>query len=452
VITCRFFARGAPGMRGRPTPHAQRLKYSMLRPLVSVVVSLLLAAAPRLRAQHAGHDMGAMGHDSTRSSAHVMAQAIPLFTRADPTAGGAPANQFLLTQLLLMGRASFWRGHGALDAALNGEGLTMPDGELNTGAHGEGFVDRRHPHTYVHELMLSVQGRLAPVSYSLSAGRGFAAFGTDDPMMRPLVKYPINHHLSQILERLTLTGAVRAGALIVEGSTFGGDEPEEPSSLPVARRFGDSWSARATLLPRAGIELQGSYARVASPEQPTGFGLDQRKQSYSVRTISEDGSRYALAEWSRTVERDHDRDAGVFGYESALVEGSVHAGAAKVALRLEQTERPEEERLDEPFRTPRPAGDLGIHGITRWRVATLQVAAPAVTAGWLSGFPFVEGAVLDAAPRNASALFTPERVYGTSRFWMLTAGVRLRAGTAHARMGRYGVALPGGPAIGSLAR
>ena len=42
--------------------------------------------------------------------------------------------------------------------SLNLEGATMSNGELNTGALGEGFVDRRHPHTYLHEGVLSVLG------------------------------------------------------------------------------------------------------------------------------------------------------------------------------------------------------------------------------------------------------------------------------------------------------
>lgn len=423
-----------------------------MRRRICVLLPLAVLTVHRTaRGQHEGHDVTTRG-DSARHGAHVMAQVIPLVTRADPSAGGTAHTQAALTQLLVAGRATFWHGRAALDAALNGEGLTMPDGELNTGAHGEGFVDRRHPHTYVHELMLSAQGRVRAVSFSASLGRGFAAFGTDDPMMRPLVKFPINHHLSQILERASLTGAVRTARVIVEGSTFGGDEPTEPSSLPEMKRFGDSWSTRVTLLPRAGVELQGSYARVASPEQVAGFGLDQRKQSYSARAITRDGNRYVLAEFSRTVDRDHDRDLAVFGYESALVEGALRAHSLRLALRLEQTERPEEERLDDPYRTPRPGTDLSIHGITRWRVATLHLAAPAVTAGPLSGFPFVEGAYLHAASRDERALFTPARLYGTSRFYMLTAGVRVRAGAAHARMGRYGVALPGGPAIGTMAR
>src|SRR5688572_28895336 len=101
----------------------------------------------------------------------------------------------------------------------------MARGELSTGAFGEGYVDRRHPHTYLHELIVTGSGSAGPVAFSVSGGRGFAPFGTDDPMMRPFEKYPINHHLAQILERALLMGALRLGPAMVEAATFGGDEP-----------------------------------------------------------------------------------------------------------------------------------------------------------------------------------------------------------------------------------
>jgi hypothetical protein len=280
------------------------------------------------------------------------------------------------------------------------------------------------------------------VRYSLSVGRGFAAFGTDDPMVRPLVKYPLNHHLAQILERGLATVAVRAGPFIAEGSSFGGDEPIGPSSFPRASRLGDSWSTRGTWLPFAGAEVQVSYARVASPEEPSGSGLDQRKQSASARYVSADLRRYAMVEWARTREHDAIRDRDVFSFQGFLAEGSYAVGPARVSMRLEQAERPEEDRLADPFHTPVPATDLSINGITRWRVATLDLTAPPVTASVLFGFPFVEVARLAASPVNPLALFTPTRLYGTSRFWMFTAGVRLQLGAAHLRMGRYGAAIP----------
>jgi hypothetical protein len=379
-----------------------------------------------------------------------MAQAIPVLTHAQNTAEAADLTEANLSQAAVMGRANLLSGHLGLDATLNAEGLTMEGGELSTGAFGEGYVDRRHPHTYLHEAVVSGLGALGPLAFSLSAGRGFAAFGTDDPMVRPFEKYPINHHLSQILERSVVTGALRSGPAILEGSTFGGDEPTSPGSLPLVRRLGDSWSVRATALPAPGVELQGSYARVASPEQREGFGLDQRKQSLSARLISANGGRYLLAEWARTVERDHNRNEDVFAYESALLEGSATVRGVSLALRLEQTERPEEERLGDPFRVSRPAADLAISGVTRWRTVTVALMLPSPILGPVRGYPFIELEGANARANDARSVFDARSYYGSSSPWMLTAGVRLRFGPLHARMGRYGVALPAGPPIRAL--
>ena len=425
------------------------MRMPVARTAVLLAAATALASA-RLHAQHAGHVM--MDTSTTpRSTMHVMAQAIPLFTRAAPTAGGNAGSQLAVSQVLVMARLGFWHDRGAIATTLDAEGLTIPNGEFDTGAYGEGFVDRRHPHTYVHELMVTGRGVIGAASWSAAGGRGFAPFGTDDPMMRPLEKFPVNHHLSQILERLAAIGALRLGPAMLEAAAFGGDEPTHPASVPRLDRFGDSWSVRGTVLPTHATELQASYARVASPEDVTGAGLGQRKRSISARYIGPGGGRYVLAEWAKTVDHDASRNEDAFGYESVLVEGAVRAGPLGIALRLEQSERPEEGRLAEPFRTPRPASDLSINGITQWRVATLQLAAPGTSIHRVSGVPFMELARLWAGARDARSVATPDRLYGTSRLWMLTAGVRLRAGDAHARMGRYGVADIDGPAIGTLA-
>jgi hypothetical protein len=413
-----------------------------------------LATSPAVvHGQHEGHG-APMASDSAygqrRNAWHLMAQAIPVVTHAANTAEGADPTEGYVTQAAAMGRGDLLSGILRLEATLNAEGLTMARGELSTGAFGEGYVDRRHPHTYLHELVASGLGAIGPLAFSLSAGRGFAAFGTDDPMMRPFEKYPINHHLSQILERPMVTGAIRFGPAILDASTFGGDEPTSPSSAPLLRRLGDSWSVRATALPVSGVEVQGSYARVASPEQREGFGLDQRKRSVSARLISGDGGRYLLAEWARTVDWDHGRRESVFAYESALVEGAASVGAVSLALRFEQTERAEEERTSDPFRVPRPAPDLGISGITRWRTATVALMLPSPISGPLRGYPFVEVERASARARDALSVFDAESFYQSRSPWMLTAGVRLRFGPPHARMGRYGVAVPQGPFIRAL--
>lgn len=423
-------------------------------PTTALVATLAsLAAAPAVaHGQHAGHETPA-ATDTARTRPdrwHLMAQAIPVVTYAANTAEGADLTEGYVTQAAAMGRGDLLGGHLRLVATLNAEGLTMARGELSTGAFGEGYVDRRHPHTYLHELVASGLGAVGPVAFSVSAGRGFAAFGTDDPMLRPFEKYPINHHLSQILERPMVTAAIRLADVIVDASTFGGDEPTSPSATPVMRRLGDSWSVRATALPRGGLELQGSYARVASPEQREGFGLDQRKRSVSARLISGDGGRYLLAEWARTVDWDHGRREGVFAYESALLEGAAAVGPIDLALRLEQTERAEEERSTDPFRVPRPAPDLGISGVTRWRTATLALMLPSAISGPIRGYPFVEVERTSARARDARSVFDAESYYGSRSPWMFTAGVRLRVGALHARMGRYGVAIPAGAPVRAL--
>jgi hypothetical protein len=370
-----------------------------------------------------------------------MVHALPLVTHASPVPRGGARTEAVLAQTVVMTRAAWWRGRAAFDLTLDAEGLVMPGGELALGAFGEGFVDRRHPHTYLHEAIVSGFVAAGEATLSASVGRGFAPFGTDDPMMRPFAKYPINHHLAQILERAVAIGAARAGPVILEAATFGGEEPTRPSSLPMVGRFGDSWSVRGTVLPTRWAELQVSHARVASPEMPSGFGLNQRKWSASARGGSRDGSRYALAEWARTAEHDHLRGEDAFAYETILAEGAMRVASVGLAVRLEQTERPEEERDDlDPFRTARPHTDLSILGITRWRTVTVHADAPPVTRGTVAGVPFMELSRLSAAPRNSDAQFRPASFYGSTRFWMATAGIRVRVGPAHDRMGRYGVA------------
>jgi len=110
-----------------------------------------------------------------------------------------------------------------LRTTMNFEGVTQPGGELSFGGWGEGFLDKRHPHTLLHEVMLSVNiWRTQQAGWSVSAGRGFAPFGTDDPMSRPPVKYPTNHHLSQILERYLISGAWSWPRWSVEAGVFDG--------------------------------------------------------------------------------------------------------------------------------------------------------------------------------------------------------------------------------------
>lgn len=369
------------------------------------------------------------------------ARAIPLVTRSSATPGGRTLTEAYLSQPAVMAGVGFgWmRAAGTLDL----EGLTLRRGELTHGAWGEGYVDRRHPHSYVHEAMIGLASpEHAPTVASVFAGRGYVPFGSDDPMLRPFAAFPGNHHLAQIVERLVLIGAVRYAGVIAEGAVFNGDEPIDPAVPSLARRFGDSWSTRATLTGAAvapsldGAELSASYAFVKSPEFREGNGLDQRKTHVGLR-LGTTTSPYALVEWARTV--DLDRGRALYTFNSLLAEGAVCRGGGGLALRVEQSERPEEERLLDLFRAARPATDNSIVGVTRWTSWTVAVSSPPVAGVVGLVAPFGEVARI-AVHRASAGAFDPSLLYGGPEGWRMSAGARLVVGRIHDRMGRYGAA------------
>jgi hypothetical protein len=373
-------------------------------------------------------------------------QVTPVLTRADPVPGGSTLTELRFTAPILFGHADLLEGRVELHAMLDGEGLTMPNGQLATGAFGEGWEDRRHPHTWAHELLVTATD-LAPlpggVHWSLTAGKGFVAYGTDDPMSRPELVYPVNHHWSQILERAALILGLRRGAVTLEGTAFNGDGPVAWDTWPNWSRFGDSWAARALVrASSAGVELQASYAHVRSPENRAGAGPDQDKVSVSARLERPlgPGRIYGLAEWAYNSEAD-----GFFTFYSGLAEAQWSRAPHRVYLRLERTDRPEDERVfGNPFRTVRPLLESSITGITRWLVAT---------GGYGRGLTpdrlpvRVEG-IAEAEYAHVSrltGLFDPAAQYGRNDLWMFSVALRIAAGARMHRMGRYGVAAEGGP-------
>jgi hypothetical protein len=387
----------------------------------------------------------------------VGAQAVASVTRLTNAVDGRTRTEGYVSQPAVMGHATLLDGHLALTGTLNFEGLTLRRGELLGAVYGEGYVDRRHPHTLVHEAMVALQGGGERLRVSLAGGRGFVPFGTDDPMTRPFERYPVNHHLAQILERVVAVGAVRVPRVLLEGATFNGDEPAGPYTAPRWRRFGDSWAARLTVTPaNAGVEVQGSLASVRSPENPDGGGLDARKWSASARWASGaplgggapslGPGTYALVEWARTDWMRGGERVRVAGYRdgSVLAEAGVRRAGVELVARAERTDRLEEDRLVDPFRTVRPAPDVSTLGVTQWHVFTLGAARPVAAslgaAGGLRASPFVELSALTPRAAVPRAVFDPVAFYGARRLWALTAGVRLGVGTLHPRMGRYGAA------------
>ena len=374
-------------------------------------------------------------------SIRVGAHGVFVYTYADPVPTDRALGEIRLVQPAIMVHAGAFANRLRFLGTLDIEGLTIPNGELTPGAWGEGFIDRRHPHTYVHELMMTgeqvVTSGPEGVRVSLSFGKGFAPFGTDDPMSRPITRYPVNHHLAQILERAVVIGGVSAGPVILEGGLFNGDEPERPGDWPRVSRLGDSWSGRLTVLPIRNLELQGSYARVHSPEHRLGSGTDQQKWSLAARwdgTINR-APLYGLAEWVRTSEAE-----GFFVLHGVLAEGAWSPGRSRLHYRFERAERPEEERGLDPFRSIRPHFENSIQGVTRWTIHTLGYGFQLTSSrSRLSGTPFLElsyGRMADVG----GGLFDVRTFYGRTSFWSVGAGIRLSFGLPVHRMGRYGVA------------
>ena len=329
---------------------------------------LWVATAATPGSAHAQH-----GHATDTARLSVEAMAVAVYSRLTPGALGLIVSEAYLTQPMIAARGRLAGGRIEARGIINFEGATLRRGEINAGVYGEGYVDRRHPHTWLHEAMIGTHLEAGPVRGSLFVGKGFVPFGTEDPMLRPFVKYPVNHHHAQILERAQISASVGHRSLLLEGAMFNGDEPESPTDCPNSNRLFDSHAIRLTVTPVAALALSASVASVQSPEFASGDGLDQRKRSGSARFRREAGSlRYALVEYANTREFSGSRQA--FAFSSVLGEAQWALGPILLGARAERTERPEEERTSSPYRTVRPLLDFNILGRT-YRV-TAQAEGP----------------------------------------------------------------------------
>ncbi|MBB4639328.1 hypothetical protein [Longimicrobium terrae] len=409
--------------------------------------------------EHAGHAMGdsAMDHGSgVPGAGHGMwmaplgggwsvmgmAQAYLIATSGlAPKDSPLRRTELYLTQPAAMINLQSPGSALVLRTTLNVEGLTQPDGELTFGGWGEGFIDRRHPHTLLHEAMVSANlWNAAGGSFSLSAGKGFAPYGTDDPMSRPVAKYPTNHHLSQILERWTVNAVYLRGPWSVEAGWFGGQEPDGAYDFSNIESFGDSWSAR--LIRRFGgtgttapWEVSGSYGSVSESHD------GHAERTALLNTYARHAGRYrwgtlyGLAEASRSEPRG-DED----GYWAVLGEAMGGIGRARPYGRVEYSTRPEFEREgagaenDGFFRYHHDDEPIGA---TRWLIGTAGFGWQ-MTDGPVATMPFVEVQHFRASAERGGV--EPRALFGASTFWSVSAGFRVFLGSAGPmRMGSYGV-------------
>jgi hypothetical protein len=369
-----------------------------------------------------------------------MAQAFAMTTWAMPRDPESPvhATESYLTQPAAMVNVQSPGAAVVLRGTLNLEALTQPQGELAFGGWGEGYLDRRHPHTVLHEAMLSLNlWKAAGGEASISAGKGFAAYGSDDPMSRPVAKYPTNHHLSQILERWTVTGAWLRGPWSAEASVFSGQEPDGAWDLGNVHGFGQSFSARVVRRfggtgTTAPWEVSASYGSVAEPHG----GSTERTALYhaSVRHSGAHpfGGIYAMAEASFS-----DPEHGG-GYHSLLGETQVRVGRHRPYYRIEYATRPEYARDGAPG-TPgfyRYDHDGDPVGSTRWLIQSLGYEYD-LSGGGVATRPFVEAQIHRVWPGRGG--IDPRALFGGRDLWTVSAGFRLFFGGGPMRMGTYGV-------------
>jgi len=341
-----------------------------------------------------------------------MAQAFPVLTVGAPGEdpdGPLRRTEWYVTQPAIMTHLEGWGQRLVLHTTLNFEGLVQENGELSR--------------------------------FSISAGRGFAPFGTSDPMARPGLKFPTNHHLSQILERWTLNAIWHRDRWSVEAGLFGGDEPDGPYDFSNIESFGDSWAVRVARRwgsgsgPDSELEASASVGNVTelahtSSEETTWLWNAALRPSLTLGNAH----LYGLVEASRSYLEDHE------DFFSVLAEARYDRAGHQPYLRVEYASRPEYEREatsgSDFFRYHDHDDPLGS---TRWLIATAAYAYELTQSPW-SVRPFIE--VQHHQVRGDRGDVAATDLYGTTSFWALSVGARIFLIGGPMRMGAYGVLDP----------
>jgi len=381
----------------------------------------------------------------------AMAQAFPIHTSGGGgfEHGAYGVGEFYLTQAAAMIRVSDADGRWSLRVTPNFEAFTIEEGEITPGAWGEGFLDKRHPHTVLHEAMVSWASGDRALSFSL--GKGFAPYGTPDPMSRPGSKYPTNHHLSQILERWVVSGAWKPGRWSLEAGVFGGAEPTGPHDLSNITSFGDSWSARVGYELTENLRATVSYGSVLEPPEPTnpvpgvppepqGAHPRGRSRLVNLALLQELRTDAGRLEW--LLEASGESHTGSTArFWAVLGELRLDTGSRLPYLRVEYASRPEFARFGAPGTEEfyRYGLDDEAIGGNRWLIGTVGYGHR-VRSGQLQLRPFVE--LQGVHIGEGWGGFPPEEVYGAAGGWVFTTGFRIYLGGDPMPMGSYGVLDP----------
>ena len=175
-------------------------------------------------------------------------------------------------------------------------------------------------------------------------------------MVRPFLRYPVNHHLAQILERAVRSRRSRGARSPRRPASSTATSPSGPASGPGSAGGSATPGARGSRASsfRAGrcrgrtrTSIRPSIGPARAPTRTS--GVSRRGGSGPSAGIPV----YGLMEWARTSEAD-----GFFVFHSVLAEGAWTAGPHRLQYRFERTERPEEERIARLPLAPAASGEL----------------------------------------------------------------------------------------------
>jgi hypothetical protein len=219
--------------------------------------------------------------------------------------------------------------------------LLFQTGETANGR--DPLVDRQHPHDLLMEAAATYSLNLSPQSslFVYAGLPGAPALGPNAFMHRlsgmDNPEAPLSHHWldSTHISWGVVTGGYTWKALRLEASAFNGREPDQ-DRYNIELRSLDSYAARVSYNPTRDWSLQGSFGRLASPEQ--------LQPGVSVRRSTASASYNAsLAQWwQTTLAWGHNAPSAGQASDAWLLESALKlAGAHTLFGRLERVAKDE---------------------------------------------------------------------------------------------------------------
>jgi hypothetical protein len=275
----------------------------------------------------------------------------------DDQGGPRGATQtFSTSMLMFMARRELSDGAFGVRLMVSGDPLMGKSGYpllFQTGETANGIdplIDRQHPHDLLMEAALTYSCDLNPGSslFVYAGLPGEPALGPNAFMHRlsgmDNPEAPLSHHWldSTHISWGVVTAGYVVGGVKLEASAFNGREPDE-NRYNIEVRALDSYSVRASYNPTERWSLQGSFGRLASPEQLQPF-VSVRRSTASV-SYNAPVARW----WQTTLALGHNAPSAGAASDAWLLES-----AAAVTHALTLFARYEHVAKDELFLPDQP--------------------------------------------------------------------------------------------------